>query len=451
MAQWLDQPRKRTLPLVPDAFPNIMVYASLRRLPGSDICDDYESAAETYCRFFPTLNIPQYVSTLTDEDKAWLDKRANRLANRAIDNELSKVSEFCWEVCAWNDVFGRILDDQSLLIDKRQYEYVEVTDKTDETGKVEKTVRVCIPDATMGLRTYNAAELKKGFNCTMPDCRDDHRLKTPDVRLARQRLLDMVRHPDCGLLVDGRWGCADLVFPFAVYEAKKNPEDHDKAEEQVHDACRTYLALLDDLARDPTTNLATYQGYEEEDPSETIRPVKPPKNPRKTDLPLYQMFAFTSSGPHWRVFVAGSLSFFSPCAIEPIWTGDVRDFRSAHKLLCLVDQIHAYAERQHRNFVMQHLHAWYVWYRAQVMDNKVVVDTKMMDDTDDEAGNNGNDCNNSNQISKDHAQDLEKIVGGKEFMKEVRTPEWLSLQHDTKYARQIQAFQTRHKKRKTTN
>lgn len=45
--------------------------------------------------------------------------------------------------------------------------------------------------------------------------------------------------------------------------------------------------------------------------------------------------------------------------VETIWEGDVKDTNRALELICLVDQIHDYATKQHRPFVMEHLGAWY--------------------------------------------------------------------------------------------
>ena len=87
---------------------------------------------------------------------------------------------------------------------------------------------------------------------------------------------------ECGLVVDGVWGSVGLIFPFAVYEAKKRATSFEEAEEQIYHACKTYLAMLDDLARDPN-NVAEYQTKESS---------------------RYQLFAFTSCGSYWQVYVA---------------------------------------------------------------------------------------------------------------------------------------------------
>lgn len=67
-------------------------------------------------RFCPNLNIPQYRETLSDKKKTELDERTTKLLRRAIRNQVYKSSEFCWEVSAWNDVFGQLYDDERFLM-----------------------------------------------------------------------------------------------------------------------------------------------------------------------------------------------------------------------------------------------------------------------------------------------------------------------------------------------
>ncbi|KAG7293521.1 hypothetical protein NEMBOFW57_003573 [Staphylotrichum longicolle] len=145
----------------------------------------------------------------------------------------------------------------------------------------------------------------------------------------------MMHNPKCGLVVDGAWGKTDLVFPYAVYEAKKRGDGYDEAKQQIYHACRTYLAMLDDLVRDPD-NVAEYQ---------------------TEDSKKYQLFAFMSCGSYWEVYIAWN--FFDSCLVETIWQGDVKEFTGAYDLICIVDQIHDYAVNDHREFVMKHLEAWH--------------------------------------------------------------------------------------------
>ncbi|CAK7216855.1 hypothetical protein SEUCBS140593_003004 [Sporothrix eucalyptigena] len=405
------QPRKeRALPLEPEAFTNVSVFATIRDVAFTHTPPTEASLAKFLCSFFPELDVSKYLASRSDAEQSDLNERSHWLANRATDNELSQVSEFRWEVCAWNDVFGKIMDDQSVLVDKRPYEFLE-GDK----------VKWKTPDATMGLRTYDAFELKQGYKCTVKGCRIDHSSKTPDVRLSQERLLAMMHHPDCGLLVDGHWGYADCVFPFAVYEAKKDHRYHENAMDQIKHACQTYMSLLDDLARDPVTNLSTYQGYEK----------KEPEIGESTDVvgfPRYQMFAFTSSGPYWTT-------------MEKIWIGDVRNADAALVLLCLVDQIHDYAQHRHRKFVMQHLHAWYVWFRSQGFDTKKDV-YEMSAAAEDRRGRK--------LTAQDHEnfrQELQEQLE-KSRTEDVRQPAWKCLLQSSKGVRLDLAAVTQDRKRK---
>jgi hypothetical protein len=76
--------------------------------------------AQKWARFCPNLDIPQYREPLSEEKKKELDQRTTKLAKRAICNQLYKSSEFGWEVCAWLDAFGLIMDDEGL----RMYVYL---------------------------------------------------------------------------------------------------------------------------------------------------------------------------------------------------------------------------------------------------------------------------------------------------------------------------------------
>lgn len=136
-----------------------------------------------------------------------------------------------------------------------------------------------IPDATLGLRAYDDYDLKRGYVCEVPDCKEDHSSKQPDKRLSQDRLKAMMHNHECALVVDGVWGKTDLIFPFAVYEAKKRPTSYEAAENQIYHACKTYLAMLDDLARNPD-EVDEYQTEESD---------------------KYQLFAFTSCGSYWEV------------------------------------------------------------------------------------------------------------------------------------------------------
>lgn len=159
----------------------------------------------------------------------------------------------------------------------------------EKDGTGQKVMKTRIPDATLGLKTYNGYALKHGYRCTISDCKEDHSYKQPNQRLSKERLDAMMHNGECGLVVDGVWGKTDLVFPFAVYEAKKRASSFEAAKEQIYHACKTYLAMLDDLARNPD-NVAEYQ---------------------TKDSSRYQLFAFTSCGSYWEVYVAWN--FLASC------------------------------------------------------------------------------------------------------------------------------------------
>lgn len=134
----------------------------------------------------------------------------------------------------------------------------------------------------MGLRSYDASDLEHGYRCTVSDCKVDHDSMQPHESLLEDRILMQMDKWECGLIVDGIWGETNLMFPFAVYEAKKSADSWEHAENQVYHACRTYLAMLDDLARNPT-DVTRYQSKESES---------------------YQLFGFTSCGSYWKVYIA---------------------------------------------------------------------------------------------------------------------------------------------------
>ncbi len=95
------------MPLVPEPFE----YHSIAR---QGVAFGTERVAQTWCKFFPNFDSPEYRKGLSDEKKTELDQRASRLFKRSIRNQFHEASEFGWEVCTWHDVFGLIMDDESL-------------------------------------------------------------------------------------------------------------------------------------------------------------------------------------------------------------------------------------------------------------------------------------------------------------------------------------------------
>jgi hypothetical protein len=144
------------------------------------------------------------------------------------------------------------------------------------------SVKRRIPDATMGLTTYSDSNLDHGYTCTVVDCKINHNSMRPHESLLDYRIDAQMHDEQFGLIVDGIWGESNLVFPFAVYEAKKCTSTWEQAEDQVYHAFKVYLAMLDDLARDPL-DVTEYQSQESMH---------------------YQLFGFTSYGSYWKVYIA---------------------------------------------------------------------------------------------------------------------------------------------------
>jgi hypothetical protein len=164
--------------------------------------------------------------------------------------------------------------DVSVLIleyrDKRQFsKYLPQADPTLCTLTGESTVIQRTPCTTFGLATFSEHEsvLSESAN-----------------ELCRNRLEKLLLHRKCGLLADPTWGETDLLFPFAVYEAKGRAGD---CREARHEAClagATYLDLLDDVARRPG-------------------PVNSTKPYQMVSSHNYQVFVLTSFGAHWHLLV----------------------------------------------------------------------------------------------------------------------------------------------------
>ena len=130
--------------------------------------------------------------------------------------------------------------------DKTPYTY-KITDPT--TMKV--SLRKRYPDITFGLATLwdevvqHQIKHKNGeISCDL-----DHTEGHPS--LTKERIQKQLFHRRCGLIVDPRWGSVDLIFPWAIFEAKKSTVPLHEALSQLYDGTSAYLGMLDDLARDP--------------------------------------------------------------------------------------------------------------------------------------------------------------------------------------------------------
>ncbi|KAL7905381.1 hypothetical protein GGI35DRAFT_460569 [Trichoderma velutinum] len=312
-------PRKRAMPLVPQVF------SSLRER------DSLTTKAKLCLRFYPVVSTLKYQKTLNSRQIDILNQRASKLCRSVQTMKGQEFSEFSWEVSAWQYAFGLIREDEWLKMDKKAYKFVE----EDSDGK--KIVKTRTPDATFGLATYDLKTLHRNREFMAAGYQANYISRELDDRLSQHRLKSMTNNLNCSLVVDGSWGNANIVFPFAVYEAKKKEADYRNAKQQVQHALQIYLSMLDDLARSPN-DVTKYQSA------------------NSSHCP---MFAFVSYGSQWAVYVAWSSS--KTCNIETLWTGDVASFTDALNLLCIVDQIHDYAIKYHRPYVLDHLTPWLGW------------------------------------------------------------------------------------------
>jgi hypothetical protein len=174
--------------------------------------------------------------------------------------------------------------------DKRPYYYqVKYTEPADSDNPLKWRT----PDLTLGLATYPSNAVEHEEKTPSTDAPGWSVSRGAHWSLCKDRLRTQVGCPETGLIVDGKWGEVDLVFPWAVYEAKKRSTSYEDAEYQVFHAANVYLGMLDDLARSP------------DDPTKF----------QTSESDKYQMFAFSSSGAYWLVyavypFLGGCVSAF---------------------------------------------------------------------------------------------------------------------------------------------
>ncbi|KAI9041899.1 uncharacterized protein KD926_006445 [Aspergillus affinis] len=295
-----------------------------------------------------TSDCDLWVPSLDDIDWAHSDEssrraRAKTFLGHVSNNERWKKSEYAWEADAWADVFDRMRKDPVLTVDK--HEYNTIKQKRDPVtcllaGEPKFVKR--IPDATFGLATFKPTD----YQCTWAEWDLDH-----------DRLEALALHRHCGLIADPRWGGADLVFPFATYEAKGWSGDAREARRQGCSAGAVYLDLLDALTRQPG-KLGKKKGHYQ---------------PARTRL--NQVFVLTSFGAHWNILVgykrprlakeyAGHEGLSDSVYIfQNIWSGRVMTQRKAWELLCLVDQIHLWGVTDFRDSVMQCVRPWHEFGR----------------------------------------------------------------------------------------
>lgn len=68
----MSRPRTRTMPLVPKPFER---HSIMRQ----GVVFNIQRMTESWCKFFPNFDIPEYRKGLSDEKKTELDRRAYRL------------------------------------------------------------------------------------------------------------------------------------------------------------------------------------------------------------------------------------------------------------------------------------------------------------------------------------------------------------------------------------
>ena len=141
-----------------------------------------------------------------------------------------------------------------------------------------------IPDCTFGLAVEHTPEQHKipGSVTSLAGLLDSKCLK------------DLFWHHGFALVSDPKWLSLALVFPWAVYEAKKLASD--AVLEQVKRASEIYLNILHDLALEPG----------------------PPEAPRCYQVKSssqFQVFSMTSEGPNWKLYVC----YRREIPEEPAW------------------------------------------------------------------------------------------------------------------------------------
>jgi len=161
--------------------------------------------------------------------------------------------------------------------DKTLYTY-KITDPT--TMKVSLQKRY--PDITFGLATVWDAAVQHQIKHKNGEISCDQHHTRAHPSLTKERIHKQLFHRRCGLIVDPRWGSVDLIFPWAIFEAKKSTVPLVDAEDQLHEGTSVYLGMLDDLARDPNAP-DKYQDSRGNGP---------------------QLFAFACSGPLLWIYTA---------------------------------------------------------------------------------------------------------------------------------------------------
>ncbi|KAL7935578.1 hypothetical protein V8C35DRAFT_258085 [Trichoderma chlorosporum] len=94
------KPRNRAMPLVPRPF-----------------ADCREADTKGWNLFIPELEVTKYKENLSKAQETKLHNRAANLAWRAVSAQYYRASEFYWEICAWQNIFDLIHNDDQLRVD----------------------------------------------------------------------------------------------------------------------------------------------------------------------------------------------------------------------------------------------------------------------------------------------------------------------------------------------
>ncbi|EFQ96929.1 hypothetical protein MGYG_08854 [Nannizzia gypsea CBS 118893] len=290
------------------------------------------------------LPVRERIKMISDDYRRKFLRRIETVVQHSQQADIDQVSEFNWEADAWRDIFGRIRDDERLHMDKREYNFkVTVLDPSNTKDGRDSYMGKRIPDISFSLSSYSLSD---------PDDEgvdeSERRVRRP---LQRSRLAETIwtPNPRHSLVPDPKWGKLTLLFPFAVYEAKKHERSDTEVTMQLKLAFNTYLRMLDGVVRQP--------GIQDNNQS-----------PRSAG---FQIFGFTSNGSIWRMYVGYLPSRVTedPYATEDplcdsdshmklIWWGSTLNRQHAGELLDMVDQVHEYAVTTHRPFIASHLESW---------------------------------------------------------------------------------------------
>ncbi|KAF1952880.1 hypothetical protein CC80DRAFT_596299 [Byssothecium circinans] len=323
----LEKQPERQHPFVPEPYGNLLRGSFQNILSPHTVNKD--SIAKCNGKFVPEINLRKSLASMTEENRARLCVRAQKLYDHVTENTLYQVSESTWESDIRSDLFGLIRDDPLLRMDKTPYQY-RYTDPRTSTA----TIRKRYPDITFGLATCWNAAVQHQIKERNGEITCDHDHIESHPSLTKERIFKQLFHRGCGLVVDPRWGAVDLIFPWAIFEAKKTSEPLQDAERQLYEGASIYLGMLDDLARDP----------------------KSPDKYQEGAAGKPQLFGFASSGRILWIY-----TIFGWCGdyiVEPLWQGLLDETEDALTALIIVDQLHEFAATTHRDFVVKHLEPW---------------------------------------------------------------------------------------------